>query len=328
MNFLDLLESKQIDQSLIKEFKDWVTYLKDIKGFSQNTYNSYSYDLVDFLVFLNQHYATNITNKDIIDLDLKTLRSWLSDLTLERNYINVYKKHLSARSRRRAISSLKNFLKYMKTKSDSYDRPFGQIILLKSPKIPKSLPKSIHEDQVDILLTELEGVTKKNLIKKRNKAIFFLLYGCGLRINEALSLTINHTRDLSSLTIMGKGGKERMIPVLEVVQDAVKDYLNYLPYKINTHQSIFIGDRGAPMQARTFQRDLKNARINLGLPKTSTPHALRHSFATHILKHGGDLRTIQELLGHSSLSTTEIYTEVDEVNLEKTYRSKNPSKKS
>jgi integrase/recombinase XerC len=118
-----------------------------------------------------------------------------------------------------------------------------------------------------------------------------------------------------------------MIPVLEVVQDAVKDYLNSLPYKINTNQSIFVGDRGAPMQARTFQRDLKNARINLGLPKTSTPHALRHSFATHILKHGGDLRTIQELLGHSSLSTTEIYTEVDEVNLEKTYRSKNPIKK-
>ena len=173
MNFLDLLESKQIDQFLIKEFKDWVTYLKDIKGFSQNTYNSYSYDLVDFLVFLNQHYATNITNKDIIDLDLKTLRSWLSDLTLERNYINVYKKPLSARSRRRAISSLKNFLKYMKTKSDSYDRPFGQIILLKSPKIPKSLPKSIHEDQVDILLTELEGVTKKIGLKREIRPYFF-----------------------------------------------------------------------------------------------------------------------------------------------------------
>ena len=98
-----------------------------------------------------------------------------------------------------------------------------------------------------------------------------------------------------------------------------------MPYKIGESQSIFIGDRGSPMQARTFQRDLKEARINLGLPKTSTPHALRHSFATHLLKNGGDLRTIQELLGHSSLSTTEIYTEVDEINLEKTYRKNNPS---
>ena len=326
MNFLDLLESKQIDQSLIQNYKDWVAYLKNIKGFSANTYNSYSYDLADFLIFLNQYQAITITDNEIIKLDLKTLRSWLSDLTLERDYLNVYKKPLTARSRRRAISSLKNFLKFMKTKSNVYDKPFSQITLLKSPKIPKSLPKSIQENQISLLLAELESVSKKSWIKKRNKAIFYLLYGCGLRINEALSLKLHQTKDLSSITIMGKGGRERMVPVLEIVQSAVNDYLISLPHKIDDHQSIFIGYRGSPMQARTFQRDFKEARINLGFPKTSTPHALRHSFATHLLKNGGDLRTIQELLGHSSLSTTEIYTEVDEVNLEKTYRKNNPSK--
>ena len=325
MNFLDLLEGKQIDQSLIQNYKDWVLFLKDIKGFSQNTYNSYSYDLADFLIFLNHYKASIITNNDIIKLELKTLRAWLSDLTLERNYINIYKKPLSARSRRRTISSLKNFLKFMKTRSDAYDKPFSQIILLRSPKIPKSLPKSIQENQIGLLLTELESVSKKSWIKKRNKALFYLLYGCGLRINEALSLTLLQTKNLSSLIIMGKGGKERLVPVLEIVQSAIREYVISLPYKIAESQSIFIGDRGSPMQARTFQRDLKEARINLGLPKTSTPHSLRHSFATHLLKNGGDLRTIQELLGHSSLSTTEIYTEVDEVNLEKTYRKSNPS---
>ena len=213
----------------------------------------------------------------------------------------------------------------MKTRSDAYDKPFSQIILLKSPKIPKSLPKSIQENQIALLLSELEAVSKKSWIKKRNKALFYLLYGCGLRINEALSLTLLQTKNLSSLIIMGKGGKERLVPVLEIVQSAIREYVISLPYKIAESQSIFIGDRGSPMQARTFQRDLKEARINLGLPKTSTPHSLRHSFATHLLKNGGDLRTIQELLGHSSLSTTEIYTEVDEVNLEKTYRKSNPS---
>ena len=325
MNFLDLLEGKQIDQSLIQNYKDWVVYLKDIKGFSQNTYNSYSYDLADFLIFLNHYKASIITNNDIIKLDLKTLRAWLSDLTLERNYINIYKKPLSARSRRRTISSLKNFLKFMKNQSDIYDKPFSQITLLRSPKIPKSLPKSIQENQINLLLSELEVVSKKSWIKKRNKALFYLLYGCGLRINEALSLTLLQTKNLSSLTVMGKGGKERLVPVLEIVQSAIREYVNTLPYEIAESQSIFVGDRGSPMQARTFQRDLKEARINLGLPKTSTPHALRHSFATHLLKNGGDLRTIQELLGHSSLSTTEIYTEVDEINLEKTYRKNNPS---
>ena len=125
-------------------------------------------------------------------MELKTLRAWLSDLTLERNYINIYKKPLSARSRRRTISSLKNFLKFMKTRSDAYDKPFSQIILLRSPKIPKSLPKSIQENQIGLLLTELESVSKKSWIKKRNKALFYLLYGCGLRINEALSLSLIH----------------------------------------------------------------------------------------------------------------------------------------
>jgi len=157
-------------------------------------------------------------------------------------------------------------------------------------------------------------------------ALLYLLYGCGLRINEALSITRNHLTDKQSLTIMGKGNKERLIPVLKIVSQSLEAYLDELPYKISNDQLVFLGDRGAPLKASAFQRDLKKARINLGLSPSTTPHALRHSFATHLLKNGGDLRVIQELLGHSSLSTTQIYTEVDDVSLEKTYREKNPSK--
>ena len=157
-------------------------------------------------------------------------------------------------------------------------------------------------------------------------ALLYLLYGCGLRINEALSITKNHLTDKESLTVLGKGNKERLIPVLEIVSRSIDQYLQELPHDIPNDQSIFVGDRGMPLKASAFQRDLKQARINLGLPNTTTPHALRHSFATHLLKNGGDLRIIQELLGHSSLSTTQIYTEVDDVSLEKTYREKNPSK--
>ena len=163
-------------------------------------------------------------------------------------------------------------------------------------------------------------------MQKRNLALLYLLYGCGLRIAEALSITKNHLTEKESITVMGKGNKERMIPMLDIVYQSVENYLQELPHDLKPNEPIFVGDRGAPLKASAFQRDLKQARINLGLPNTTTPHALRHSFATHLLKNGGDLRVIQELLGHSSLSTTQIYTEVDDVSLEKTYREKNPTK--
>ena len=169
-------------------------------------------------------------------------------------------------------------------------------------------------------------MSKKSWVQKRNLALLYLLYGCGLRISEALSITKKHLIDKNTLTILGKGNKERLIPLLGIVTQSITNYLQELPHEISNEDLIFVGDRGAPLKASAFQRDLKQARITLGLPRTTTPHALRHSFATHLLKNGGDLRVIQELLGHSSLSTTQIYTEVDDVSLQKTYHEKNPSK--
>ena len=326
MNFTELLEHSNVDKSVIQDFENWLFHLKDIKGYSKNTYQSYCYDICDFFIFYQYYHQEPLTHGVLPNLTLQTFRAWVADMAGAREYQNVYKKPLSARSRRRSISSLKSFLKFSASKIVGYKFSYGEIQLLKNPKIPRTLPKPISEEQIDQLMEELLKISKKSWVQKRNLALLYLLYGCGLRIAEALSVTKNHLREKSSITIMGKGNKERMIPMLDIVYQKVENYLQELPYDLKSHEPIFVGDRGAPLKASAFQRDLKQARINLGLPNTTTPHALRHSFATHLLKNGGDLRVIQELLGHSSLSTTQIYTEVDDVSLEKTYREKNPSK--
>ena len=326
MNFIELLERSKIDKSSIQDFDKWATHLKDIKGHSENTYRSYCFDVCDFLIFFKFYNGYSVSLSSLKDLNLQTFRAWLADLGGNREYENVYKKPLSARSRRRAISSIKNYFKYSSIKNDLYKIAYSEVQLLKNPKIPRSLPKPISEGDIELLINELKKISKKTWIQKRNLALLYLLYGCGLRINEALSITKNHLVDKNSLTILGKGNKERLVPVLDIVANSIENYLNEIPYELPKNVSIFVGDRGSPLKASSFQRDLKNARINLGLPKTATPHSLRHSFATHLLKNGGDLRIIQELLGHSSLSTTQLYTEVDDISLEKTYKEKNPSK--
>ena len=326
MNFIELLEQLKIDKSSIQDFDKWASYLKDIKGHSKNTYRSYCFDVCDFLIFFKFYNGNSVSLSNVKDLNLQTFRAWLADLSENRKYKNIYKKPLSARSRRRAISSIKNFFKYSSLNNDLYKVAYSEVQLLKNPKIPRSLPKPIAEGDIELLIEELKKISKKNWVQKRNIALLYLLYGCGLRINEALSITKSHLIDKSSLTILGKGNKERLVPVLDIVANSLENYLKEIPYDLPSDVSIFVGDRGNPLKASAFQRDLKNARVNLGLPKTATPHSLRHSFATHLLKNGGDLRIIQELLGHSSLSTTQIYTEVDDISLEKTYKEKNPSK--
>ncbi len=326
MNFIELLEQLKIDKSSIQDFDKWASYLKDIKGHSENTYRSYCFDVCDFLIFFKFYNGNSVSLSNLKDLNLQTFRAWLADLSENRKYKNIYKKPLSARSRRRAISSIKNFFKYSSLNNDLYKVAYSEVQLLKNPKIPRSLPKPIAEGDIELLIEELKKISKKSWVQKRNIALLYLLYGCGLRINEALSITKSHLIDKNSITILGKGNKERLIPVLDIVASSLDNYLKEIPYDLPSDVSIFVGDRGNPLKASAFQRDLKNARVNLGLPKTATPHSLRHSFATHLLKNGGDLRIIQELLGHSSLSTTQIYTEVDDISLEKTYKEKNPSK--
>ena len=216
MNFIELLEQLKIDKSSIQDFDKWATYLKDIKGHSENTYRSYCFDVCDFLIFFKFYNGNSVSLSNLKDLNLQTFRAWLADLSENRKYKNIYKKPLSARSRRRAISSIKNFFKYSSLNNDLYKVAYSEVQLLKNPKIPRSLPKPIAEGDIELLIEELKKISKKSWVQKRNIALLYLLYGCGLRINEALSITKSHLIDKSSLTILGKGNKERLVPVLDL----------------------------------------------------------------------------------------------------------------
>mgnify|MGYP000010200841 CR=1 FL=1 len=249
------------------------------------------------------------------------LSSEINNEYYDNNYFHIGKMNsynseftLYFKTRKKAILAKGEFSNYI--------NDFPQDLYLYDKNLNKDYPLISY----DWFPKKVKKISKKSWIQKRNLALLYLLYGCGLRINEALSITKSHLIDKNSITILGKGNKERLVPVLDIVANSLENYLKEIPYDLPSDVSIFVGDRGNPLKASAFQRDLKNARVNLGLPKTATPHSLRHSFATHLLKNGGDLRIIQELLGHSSLSTTQIYTEVDDISLEKTYKEKNPSK--
>ena len=195
---------------------------------------------------------------------------------------------------------------------------------MKSPKFSKKLPRPLEPIEAKAVLKECESTSTDPWIVARDTAVLILLYGCGLRISEALSL---RTKDIplnNSIRITGKGGKVRMVPVLKIAQSAVNQYVELCPFKLERNHKIFRGVRGKPLSPKIIQNKLKLIRHLLGLPASATPHALRHSFATHLLSNGGDLRTIQELLGHASLSTTQIYTAVDSVRLMEVYSKTHP----
>ncbi len=192
MNFTELLEHSNVDKSVIQDFENWLFHLKDIKGYSKNTYQSYCYDICDFFIFYQYYHQEPLTHGVLPNLTLQTFRAWVADMAGVREYQNVYKKPLSARSRRRSISSLKSFLKFSASKIEGYKFSYGEIQLLKNPKIPRTLPKPISEEQIDQLMEELLKISKKSWVQKRNLALLYLLYGCGLRIAEALSVTKNH----------------------------------------------------------------------------------------------------------------------------------------
>ena len=194
------------------------------------------------------------------------------------------------------------------------------ISLLSSPRLPKVLPKSLDVEDAQDLLKTAKTFAKDDWQGLRDQAVLILLYGCGLRISEALSLNVGDiTAKTQFLRIKGKGSKERIVPLLPIVQEAVKRYLSAVPYDLKINEPLFVGARGERLSPRIIQRQLQKIRAYMGLPDTVTPHALRHSFATHLLSEGTDLRSIQELLGHASLTTTQRYTDVQIDTLKREY---------
>lgn len=291
--------------------KAWNNFLISERGFSSHTSSGYLTDLKYFCDFIANHHSRNCTIELLETLSIQDFRAWLS-----------YRKReeFAFSSTNRAIAAVKNFFKYMIRYHQFSNK---SLFNLKSPKQPSSLPKALNQQQTLSALDIAPELAKQPWLALRDQALLYLLYGCGLRISEALSLKV---KDLSkdTLVIRGKGSKERIVPMLETVTNYIKQYLAICPYIRNNDDLVFIGKQGKPLDAGVFQRQIRALRNQLNLPETTTPHAFRHSFATHILISGGDLKSIQELLGHKDLTTTQKYTKVDANHLLEVYKKAHP----
>lgn len=288
-------------KNLIHQWQDW---LKNERRYSEHTLDAYFRDLSEFFGFFNDE---KISVADLGKIDVRDFRGYLS-----------YRagRYLEKSSIARGISAVKNFFKWL-DRNDIVKN--SAISIISSPRRPKVLPKALDVDDTFKFLKESEFWEKNSWQGLRDKAIFTLLYGCGLRISEALSLNIGDITNNDFVRIKGKGNKTRIVPLLPVIIENINAYLNECPYHLKNGDALFLGARGERLSPRIIQRQMQKIRAYLGLPDNLTPHALRHSFATHLLAEGTDLRSIQELLGHASLTTTQRYTDVQIEKLHKEY---------
>ena len=287
----------------------WLGWLEGVRRASPHTLSAYRRDLAAFLEFMADHLGAPPTLGALAGLGQRDFRAWLAHRAANHK----------ATSTARALAVVRSFFQYLDRGGYAHNPALGRIA---TPRLPKSVPRALAVDDAAELLNaagETEG-----WIGLRDVAVLTLLYGCGLRIGEALGLT-RRTMPLGDrLIVRGKGNKERVVPVLPVVSAAIDAYLGACPHDGEPDGPLFVGALGGALSARVVQLRIANLRRRLGLPESATPHALRHSFATHLLAGGGDLRTIQELLGHASLSTTQRYTAVDTARLLEVYDKAHP----
>jgi integrase/recombinase XerC len=284
-------------------FAEWLRHLATERRLSPLTVEAYGRDVRIFLGFLQGHLGAPASLADIAGLAPRDLRAFLSARRGD---------GLSSRSLMRALASARSLARFLARTGRGEAAAFTAV---RSPKIARSLPKPVPAAAARRMADAdtRAGEDREPWVLARDAAVFALLYGCGLRISEALSLTRAEApvSGVEWVDVLGKGGKRRRLPVIPAVRSAVEAYLADCPWPLPPDGPLFVGQKGGRLSPRIVQAAAARMRGGLGLPDTATPHALRHSFATHLLARGGDLRTIQELLGHSSLSTTQIYTEVD-----------------
>ncbi len=284
---------------LLRATSGWLTFLEHERGCSPATLASYERDLRQFVGFLKRDLEHPPCLGDLARIDIKTVRRFLTARRRD---------GAASRSLSRTVSALRTFYRWLENNGLVANRALAQVAM---PRIPHTLPKPLTVEKAAALV-EGESIGD-DWINARDIAVLLLLYGAGLRISEALGLTRRDAplpgRDV--IRIVGKGGKERLVPILPVTQRAVAHYIALCPYPLEPDGALFLGAKGGPLSPRLIQLAIARMRDALTLPETATPHALRHSFATHLLAAGADLRQIQELLGHASLSTTQVYTEVD-----------------
>jgi len=298
---------------LLEKRREWLESLGGERRLAANTLDAYERDTRQFLAFLTTHVGGPASLSDIRSLRPADLRAFLAHRRREGS---------GARSLGRHLAGLRSFLRHLERKGLINAAAASAI---RAPKQPKSLPKPLTDSQALNVVSTGAQLQEEPWIAARDAAVLTLLYGCGLRISEALAL---RPTDLgpgtTALRISGKGGKTRIVPLLPIVLDAVVGYQTLCPFHLSPDEPLFRGARGGPLQPAIIQREMQKLRGAFGLPETATPHALRHSFATHLLAGGGDLRTIQDLLGHASLSTTQVYTGVDTARLLDVYDRAHP----
>jgi len=301
-----------ISPALTDALSRWLDHERALRGAARNTVRAYEADLLGFLAFMAGHHAERQGLAAIGRIDVPDMRSWMAH---ERS------RGLSARSLARSLSAVKTFYRWL-SEREGFEPT--AVLSARAPKFSAKLPRPLSVDAAREMIGTVELLAREPWIAARDAAVVTLLYGCGMRISEALGLTAGMAPLPETIVLSGKGGKERLVPVLPVARDAVAEYLRLCPFASAPSAPLFRGARGGPLGPRIVQKAMERARMQMGLPATATPHAMRHSFATHLLSAGGDLRTIQELLGHASLSTTQGYTAVDAAHLMEVYDRAHP----
>ncbi|WP_421762075.1 tyrosine recombinase XerC [Devosia sp.] len=289
----------------------WQRDLGAVRRLAPKTLEAYLRDLGQFIAFLSRHTGGLVTEATLRDLRPADIRAFLAARRSD---------DLGSRSLARALSSLKSFFGFLEREGVLTTEALNTV---RTPKVSRSLPKALTVLEAKATITAVSELEETPWIAARDMAVLSLCYGAGLRISEALAIT-RADLEAETLRVTGKGGKTRLVPLIAPVRQSIATYLEAAPFKLGADEPLFRGAKGGPLSPRIIQLRVAQLRGALGLPPSATPHALRHSFATHLLGRGGDLRAIQELLGHASLSTTQIYTAVDTDRLLESYRAAHP----
>ena len=290
----------------------WLAHIRALNGAAAHTVTAYAADVARYMDFLARHRGAAEGTMALLAVPQADLRAWMA---------HERARGLGPRSLARALSAVKGFTGWL-AERDGVDAT--AILSARGPKYRRSLPRPLSEDGARDMIDRVETQAREDWIAARDAAVVTLLYGCGLRISEALGLTGAASPLPEVLRITGKGSKTRIVPVIPAARAAVARYAALVPFDLAPAEPLFRGVRGGALNPRLIARAMESARLQLGLPATATPHAMRHSFATHLLSAGGDLRTIQELLGHASLSTTQAYTAVDTARIMDVYDKAHP----
>ncbi len=290
----------------------WQSWLANERRASLHTVDAYGRDLAAFTAFLAEHLGELPGLAALQHLRTADFRAWLARRTTD---------GLAKSSSARALSVVRSFFRFCERRGLA---DAAAVRAVRTPKLPHALPKALSVADAAEVIDKAAVLSEVPWIAARDAALLTLLYGCGLRIGEALALKRHEAPQGDALRVLGKGRKERIVPVLPVVREAILRYLAACPYDPGPSGALFLGARGGALDPAVVQARMRKLRAWIGLPDSATPHALRHSFATHLLAAGGDLRAIQELLGHASLSTTQRYTEVDATELIAVYERSHP----